>query len=138
MYLDYQNLFSNDQAITTSGTTTSTSTIDLGLDSTKLQPNLEKNAKVFIDVTHHFNALTNLTITLQSHGDTGFSTGTKDLWTQTYALAELVLGRIALFDLPIGAEQYLRLKYYHSGATEDEGTITAGLVLDGQTNGMAD
>lgn len=134
MILDYQNLFDNDLLIT--DTANSTNIIDLGNDSARVQVLNEKNATLFIQMTVACATLTTLQVGLHGDNSSGFGTNTQIAVTAAIAKATLVAGYRFTLALPIGAMQYqyLRLTYTVAGSTEDEGYLTAGLILDDQTS----
>ena len=133
MILDKQNLFSEDQAVTT--TANSTNVIDLGNDSSKVQSLNEKNVALLIQVTEDFAGGTSIKVTLKSDDDVAFGSATTLLESAVIPLATLKAG----YKFPIGRllplinEQYLRLTYTVVG-TMTAGKIMAGLVIDDQTN----
>ena len=133
MYLDKQNLFSEDQAITV--TANSTNIIDLGNDESEVQALNEKGVlQVVAQVTAALESGTSVALTLTSDDDVAFGSETTIVSTPAIAAADLVAGyQFKLSTLPVINEQYLRLTYTVVG-TFDAGTITAGLNLDRQTN----
>jgi hypothetical protein len=137
MYLDKENLFSNDQAvIADDAAVASTNVVDLGAQSSRVQTLNEKPAKVHIEITEAFNTITSLEFTLQNDGDVAFGSPTT-VHTQVVLVADLTLGKCLYFpDLPAGLERYLRMLYTAVGGPNTTGKIVAGLNLDVQTNGM--
>lgn len=125
MYVDYETLMSDDQAIT--ATAASTNLIDLGadVDIGKGEP-----VNILVQVTEAFNNLTSLAIALQTDDNTGFSSATT-LYTETLALAALVVGaRIRMQHMPADNERYLRMNYTVTGTAPTTGQVTAGVVGD--------
>ena len=133
MYLDKQNLFSDDQAVTV--TANSTNIIDLGNDESEVQALNEKGVlQVMVQVTAAFASGTSIALTLTSDDDVAFGSETTIVSTPAIAQAALVAGyQFKLSTLPVINEQYIRLTYTVVG-TFDAGTIVAGLNLDRQTN----
>ena len=136
MYLDYENLFCNDQAIT-SVDGASTNVIDLGDDNALAPvPNEKGDVEILCQVTETFVGGTSLAITLQSDDDEAFGSATTLLTTPAIVTASLVAGYQFTIAVPREkiTEQYLRLSFDVTG-TMSAGKITAGLVLNRQTNG---
>ena len=132
MYLDAQNLFSNDQDIT--GDAASTNVIDLGGDF-DIQPG--EPIHVLIQVTTTFAGGTSLIVSLQSDGDEAFGSATTDLATADIAQASLVKGyQFEIVGLARHNEQYIRLYYDDTGAFT-AGSIVAGLIIDNQAGETA-
>lgn len=135
MILDYENLFSNDQAITV--TAAPTNVIDLGDDDSAVQAlNQKGELDVFCQVTTAFAGGTSLQVALQSDDDEAFGSATTIMTSAAIATASLVAGYQFKFGkLPRINERYIRL-YYTVVGTMSAGKVVAGLVLDTQTNGM--
>ena len=133
MIIDKSNLFSEDQAVTT--TVNSTNIIDLGNDSALVQALNEKgDVHLWAQVTTAFNAGTSLKVTLTTDDSSTFASETTVLSSAAVATASLVAGyQFPLGKLPRINEQYARLTYTVVG-THDAGNISAGLVFDTQTN----
>lgn len=133
MILDKENMFSDDQAITASAA--SENVIDLGNDSALVQQLNEKGViENLVQVVEDFAGGTSLQVTLQSDDDVNFGSPTTVLETAVILLADLVAGYQFKFGkLPRINEQYVRL-YYTVVGPFTGGKITAGLVLDRQTN----
>lgn len=130
MFIDKQNLFDEDLALTV--TANSTNIIDLGNDSSRVQVLNEKAGKLFIQVTTAFASVTSLTVTLHGDNSSGFGTNTELVSSPTILLAELVAGYEFQMSLPLIQYQYLRLTY--TIVTTGTGSLTAGIILDKQTN----
>ena len=128
MILDYENMFSNDQAITTT---------DVSDNVVALGPEAGDGAgrKIVIAVTEDFAGLTSLAVALQTDDNEAMASLATVLTTQAFLAAELVAG--FLIEIPIPAmemEAYARLNFVVVG-TATAGTVKAGIVLDTQTNG---
>jgi len=133
MILDTQNLFSNDQAITT--TANSTNVIDLGNDDSKVKALNEKGGSLLVQVTTTFVGGTSIDCVLKSDDDVAFGSATTLVSSGAILTASLVAGYKFKIQLPKTIdEQYLRLTYTVVG-TFTAGKITAGLILDENTNG---
>lgn len=134
MYLDKQNLFSEDQAVTV--TAVSTNVIDLGANASEIQALFEKGmVEVLAQVTTAFADGTSLKVTLQTDSDEAFGTVATVYETAAIAVASLVAGyKFRVGSLPVGIKRYLRLNYTVVG-TMSAGKILAGLVLNAQSNG---
>lgn len=129
MYLDYENLFSNDQAIT--ATAVSENVVALGPEAGD-----GAGRKVVVAVTADFATLTGLQIVLQTDDVEAMSGATDVLTTEVFPAAELVAGK--LIEIPVPSmvmEAYARLNFVVSGPAATAGTVKAGIVLDTQTNG---
>lgn len=134
MIFDYQNLLSNDQAITASAA--STNAIDLGAEGADTPtPNMNAGfaGHIMAIVTKAFTNLTSLTVALQCDSDEEFGSATT-LDSVTVALADLVAGKTLKFRIDEGCERYVRLYYTVTGSAPDAGTILAGFTLDDQVN----
>ena len=135
MILDKQNLLSEDQAIT--ATARSTNVIDLGaLGISKGDADVE----VFVQVTTAFDSAADdgtLVVALMTDSDATIGTGGVVLY-QTAAIAEatLVAGyQFSLGKIPVNALRYIDLNYTVDGTGNfTAGKVTAGLILDRQTN----
>ena len=133
MILDKQNLFSNEQAIT--DTADSENIIDLGLDASDVFNPNEKNAELLVQVVEDFATLTSLTVSVQTDADAAFSDPTTLFSSAAVAAASLLAGyKFKLPNLSEGLEQYVKLVYTVAGSDATAGKITAGLVIDKQTN----
>ena len=120
--MDAEALFSNEQAIT--ATATSTNIFDQG----NAQGDGSKRV-VKIEVTEAFATLTSLTIALRHDTAAGMGTAVVALQTPAIALADLTLG--ASFEIPIPKElnRYLDLNYTVAGTAATAGEILAGIVI---------
>jgi hypothetical protein len=134
MILDKQNLFSDDQAIT--ATASSTDVIDLGDPS--IGKGDIKEVEILVQVTADFDSAADdgtLVVALR----TGATASPTTVLVQTAAIAEadLVAGyQFSLATVPVNTLQYIDLNFTVAGSGDfTAGTITAGLVLDRQTNG---
>ena len=129
MILDYENMFSNDQAIT--ATAVSANVVDLGPEAGD-----GAGRKVAIAVTEDFATLTSLTIALQTDDVEAMSGATDVLTTEAFPAAELVVGKVIEVPVPsMVMERYTRLNFTVGGSNATAGKVKAGIVLDVQTNG---
>ncbi len=120
MLLDLQNLFSDNQAIT-SGTAVSANTVNFGKNDVSFVP-------VIIQATSDFSDLTSLTAEIQTSSDIAFTTPVT-LLSSTMTLAKLKAGaKFPISYLPKGNLGYMRLAYTVTGSAETTGKITAGVV----------
>ncbi|MBR6299195.1 MAG: hypothetical protein IKR34_08090 [Candidatus Gastranaerophilales bacterium] len=120
MLLDAQNLFSDEQAITT-GTIYSTNIVKFGKNDVSFVP-------VIIQSVADFSDLTSLTVKVQTDDNPNF-TNAVDLFTSQLAKADLTAGsKFPISYLPRGNKGYIRLAYVVTGTTETTGKITAGVV----------
>ena len=127
MIFDAQNLFSNKQTVTTTAPSQNV---------VKVSENTGAGEPLYVSVhaVESFAGLTSLNVELQS---SSFETGPFSTIAQTGAisLAELKTGKVVnLGTIPPRTGKFLRLNYAVAG-TGTAGKITAGLVLDMQTNG---
>lgn len=136
MIIDNDLLFSDDQTLAFNiGNAASTSYIDLqALGVGPGQP-----IKVFCQITADFDSSGDtgtVEFFLQCHEDSSFSTNTINLVdTGAIAQATLVAGyRPIDIYLPNNCERYVRMYYTVATANGSGGTVTAGLILDQQTN----
>ena len=120
MLLDAQNLFSDEQAITT-GTIYSTNTVKFGKNDVSFVP-------IIIQSVADFSDLTSLQVKIQTDDNAEFSSAV-DLATATLLKADLTAGtKFPISYLPKGNKGYMRLAYVVTGTTETTGKITAGVV----------
>lgn len=137
MFLDKENLFSEDQdigvAATADAATASTNIIDLGNDDAAVQALNEKGGQLLVQVTETFAGGTSMKVTLQSDDDEAFGSPTTVVESAAVVTASLVQGYQYKLALPPINEQYLRLVYTVVG-TMSAGMVMAGIVLDKQTN----
>jgi hypothetical protein len=125
-YLDRMNLFSNEQAIT--ATAASTDVVDLG---SSRDVGAGEPLYVLVQVTQSFDALTSLTIALQTSATENFASPVQ-LTARTVALAGLTAGAtFSVGPVPGGTLRYVRLYYTVTGTTPTTGKITAGLGVEG-------
>jgi hypothetical protein len=125
--LDRQNLFSTEQAITASAA--STDVIDLGTGSRDVGAGEEST--VLVQVVTTFDALTSLTIALQTSSTENFASPVQ-LTAGTVALASLIAGaKFSIGTVPRGTLRYLRLYYTVTGSSPTVGKVTAGVAVDG-------
>lgn len=132
MYLDKQLMFDESAAaITASGA--STNVLDLGSADVGKSEEID----IFARTTEAFNNLTSLGIKLQTATDAAF-TSPVDLPAQetiTLASGGLAINKEVLrAQLPKGCLRYVRLYYTVTGTAPSTGKITAGLILNRQTN----
>ena len=130
MYQDKQGEFSAAQAIT--GDAVSTNVVDTG--AVGPGDNEAGEYDVVVQVIQAFNTLTSLTVSLQTATDAAFTTPVT-LKSETKALAALTAGArfMGLNDVPDGALRFLRLNYDVTGTDPTEGTITARVTVNRQT-----
>lgn len=135
MFIDKQNLMSEDQAVTVSAA--STNVIDLGDDDAKIQTLVEKgNVDVFCQVTETFADGTSMKASLQTSDAENFSPAVTLLESAAIGVSSLVAGyKFPFSKLPAGTKRYLRM-YYTVVGTMSDGSVTAALAFDSQTNGM--
>lgn len=123
MIIDYENLFSDDQAITADAA--STNIIDLG--SAK-DSGPGDSLELLIQVTEAFNNLTTLDVLVQTDTVEAFSSPTT-LYQGQLALAALTLGKQFPMRFPAsGMERYMRVYYDVTGTAPTTGKVTAALV----------
>jgi len=142
MISDALGTFSNNQAIT--GSAASTEYIDLGatgtpaLNATALSRDIGRGnpVNIRVQVTETFDALTSLKVAIQTDDNTGFSTATTVLETETVALASLTAGYVFNLQwIPRNTdERYVRLYYTVAGSNPTVGTVWAAVVAAGQDN----
>lgn len=126
MFIDKENLFSDDQAVTT--TAASTNIIDLGgSGGGDMGPG--EGLDILCQVSEEdFAGGTSIAVVLQTDADVAFGSIKTLYTTAAIPLASLVAGyKFPLGKVPEGAERYLRLTYTVVG-TMTAGKITAGLV----------
>lgn len=129
MLMDKELLFSEGQAVT--ATAASTNSLDVGAGVGQGEP-----IEVFVLVTEDFDLLTDLIVTLEGSSDDGDSDSFATvLSSPAIALASLKAGtEVFKVAVPAGTERYLQLKYTVNGTNPTTGKITAGLIIDRQTN----
>jgi hypothetical protein len=122
--LDRLNLFSNDQAIT--ATAASTDIIDLG--SAPRDVGAGEPVTVLVEIVQAFDALTSLTVALQTSATENFASPVQ-LAATTLALSALTLGaKFSLDHLPGGTLRYIRLYYTVTGSAPTVGKVTGGVT----------
>ena len=120
MLLDSQNLFSENQDITT-GTIYSQNTIGFGKNDVSFVP-------VIIQAVSDFSNLSSLKVVVQTSQTSDFSSSV-DLIESTLELEKLVAGaKFPINYLPKGNLGFMRLAFVCSGETETTGKITASVV----------
>lgn len=146
MYLDKQTLLSDDQDLSqAAGTYVSTNTIDLGtagtiphLGGTPLMDIGRGNEPdLLCQITETFTSggAATLTVQLIQSANADLSSPTILQTTPALALATLVAGYQFRLRIPPGiSARYLGVQYVIGTATTTAGTVTAGIVLDKQTN----
>jgi hypothetical protein len=128
MYMDKQQMFSENQAVTASAA--STNVIDLGSADAG-----RSSMEVFARVSEAFNNLTSLGVKLQTATDADFTTPVDLPAQETDLLAALTLNKeIFKAKLPQGCLRYVRLYFTVTGTAPTTGKITAGIILDRQAN----
>ncbi len=119
MLLDTQNLFSDNQAITSSAP--SENIVRFGLGDFTFVP-------LLIQVTEDFATLTSLTVSVQTSANEDFSNPV-DLAQATAAAADLKAGTaIPINYIPSGNLGYIRIYYTVTGLNATAGKITAGVT----------
>jgi hypothetical protein len=133
MLLDKQTTFSEDQALT--ATAYSTNIVDRGaVAAVGAVGKGDSPAEVWVQVTTTFASGTTLQVILLGDDQVAMSSPTALQTTAAIATAALVAGyQFSLGVVPVGAEQFLRLQYVITG-THDAGKVSAGLVINRQTN----
>ena len=120
MLLDSQNLFSENQEITT-GTLYSQNIIDFGKNDVSFVP-------VIIQAVSDFSNLTSLTVKVQTSETSTFDE-TIDLIESKLDLEQLKAGvKFPINYLPKGNIGFMRLAYVVEGNSETTGRITASAV----------
>ena len=130
MIFSAQQLFSDDQAITTSAD--STNVIDTGVRGTPYDAAAALNGDIgdgnyvpiLVQVTTAFATLTSLTINISTGATTALGT---TIASQTIAAADLVAGKqINIQVLPNDiTERYLGIEYVVTGSDATAGAVTA-------------
>ena len=132
MYIDRQNLFSQDQAVTTSAA--STDYIDLGV--ARDIGNGER-PEILVLCTQDVTAAgaATVTVALQSDDNASFSSPANLVLSDAVPKASLVAGTEVLrVAVPHGTERYLRLFYIVDTGPLTSGKFTSGLVPLRQAN----
>lgn len=125
MILDYENRFSDAQAVTASAP--SENVIDMGAAGAGPGEPLELLAQVSED----FATLTSLQVEVQTSPDN--STWSTVTLSEDAPVADLVEGyQFRIRALPHGLDRYVRLNYVVTGTNASAGKIDAGIVVDKQ------
>ena len=133
MFIDYQNLFSNQQTLATGP---SENVIDVNRQYEARQRDVGPGypIEVLCVIAKTVVGATGLSVDLQTSDTEDFS---NPVTLQTAYLngADQLTGgtHVPLSTLPTGCKRYLRLNYTVTGSPT-AGSVTAGLVLDRQTN----
>ena len=126
MLYDKENLFSENQAITSDAA--STNVIQLAKVQLK-EVAFGTPIPLRIQVTEDFATLTSLEIKVQTATDAAFTTPVDLASTGAIAAASLKAGYVAPINfIPKGNKGYLRLYYDVTGSSATAGKITAGIV----------
>lgn len=147
MLMDKENLLSDAQSLAqVVGTYASTNTIDLGAPGTipwlggTQRNDVGRGTHRLQVLCQVITAFTGATATVQfqliTSASANLGTPTVMDTTEAIAVATLIAGyQVRLSCIPHGvAQRYLGLQYLIATATTTAGTVTAGLVLDRQTN----
>jgi hypothetical protein len=132
MYIDRQNLFGQDQAVTASAATTDY--IDLG--AARDIGNGER-PEILVLCTQDVTAAgaATVTVALQSDDNSSFSTPINLVLSDAIPKASLVAGaQVLRVAVPYGTERYLRLFYTVGTGPLTAGKFTSGLVPLRQAN----
>jgi len=133
MYIDYQNLFSNRQALATGP---SENIIDVNRRYEDRQRDIGPGypIEVLCVIADTVVGATGLSVDLQTADTEDFADAVTLQTAYLNGADQLVGGaQVPLSTLPTGCKRYLRLNYTVTG-TPTAGTIIAGLILDRQTN----
>lgn len=146
MILDKMLLLSNEQDLSqVAATYASTNSIDLGVAGTipwlggtqRNDVGRGKKVEVLCQVIEAFVGAT-ATVTFQLISSAASNLGSPTVLdtTEALAVATLIAGyQVRLSCIPHGiAQRYLGLQYVIATATTTAGTVTAGILLDRQTN----
>lgn len=131
MYLDKQNLFSQNQAVTAAAA--ADNTVDLGPGDT----GPSENISLFANAGTAFTGAGTLVVEVQTADEVNAGALVTPVTVATYPVANATLkagGKLVAARLPHGMKRYAGLNYAVTG-TLNAGTITAGLVWDVQANG---
>lgn len=129
MILDYENMFSKDQAVT--ATAPSVSTVDLGPGDA----GPSERISLFVTASTPFTGTGGITVALQT-ADAVAADGSlvTPVTLASFEVGNAALaagGKLVAARLPHGCKRYLRLHYVPTD-TVAAGTLTAGLVWDAQ------
>jgi len=128
MIFDKELLFSDAQAVTSTGANASTNIVDLGVrrDIGRGEPLW---LTIVVPTAFTSGGAGTLDFQLQTDDNSSFSSATT-LWTSSaQALAALAAGAKWQVRLPKGCERYLRLNYQVATAAMTAGAITAGITI---------
>lgn len=126
MLFDKENMFSDEQAITSDAA--STNVIQFAKGTLK-EIAFGTPIPIRIQVTQAFATLTSLNIKVQTATDAAFTTPVTLAETGDIAAATLVKGYVAPINyIPKGNLGYMRLYYDVTGSNATTGKITAGVV----------
>lgn len=126
MLYDLENLFSDNQAITTDAASTNVVKMAAGVLK---EVAFGTPIPLRIQVTEDFATLTSLNIKVQTAADAAFTTPVTLAETGDIAVAKLKAGYVAPINfIPKGNLGYMRLYYDVTGTTATAGKITAGIV----------
>jgi hypothetical protein len=132
MYIDRQNLFGQDQAVT--GSAATTDYIDLG--AARDIGNGER-PEILVLCTQDVTAAgaATVTVALQSDDNSSFSSPANLVLSDAIPKASLVAGtQVLRVAVPYGTERYLRLFYTVNSGPLTAGKFTSGLVPLRQAN----
>ena len=132
MYIDRQNLFGQDQAVTTSAATTDY--IDLG--AARDIGNGER-PEILVLCTEDVTAAgaATVTVALQSDDNPSFSSPANLVLSDAIPKASLIAGaQVLRVSVPYGTERYVRLFYTVGTGPLTAGKFTSGLVPLRQAN----
>lgn len=133
MYLDKQLMFSEAQAVTV--TAASTNVVDLGADR-NVGSGEPLELLVVVDEAAAAAGAATVTIELQTDDNEAFASATTLLSSAAIGKAALTAGSSHFkVQVPEDAERYLRLNYTVATGPLTAGKLTAGLILDRQSNG---
>lgn len=132
MIIDRYNRYSDDQDITASGATVSTSVVDLGADGDAIG----RERYLHILCTEAVaGTLTTVTFSLYTDDDEAFGSPVLKWASAAIAKATLVAGyQVAKFRLPAGMQQYTRVTYTTDNTMETTGMFSAWLGDAGDAN----
>jgi len=123
--IDYNNMFSNAQAVTSSAAST------YYIDGRAAGEALNNDIYLIVEVGTEFTGGTSLEIALQTSADSSFSSYTTLYDSGVILLAKLTANTVLVkVPIPIGLLRYLRVYYTVSG------TMTAGTVSAFLQNGV--
>lgn len=123
--IDYNNMFSNAQAVTSSVAST------YYIDGRAAGEALNNDIYLIVEVGTEFTGGTSLEIALQTSADSSFSSYTTLYDSGVILLAKLTANTVLVkVPIPIGLLRYLRVYYTVSG------TMTAGTVSAFLQNGV--